>query len=179
VNSLAAGAIGSLLTAGLAFGARIASIPRECASHDRAVIERDEDLAQWVSDDHLRLTREIRQIKNELAARGMLSSGEYGYLIGLAKEGALQAYRDQERQATRDVARIYETEGWLHSLWRVASRKKRATLDAPQRVQPILDSWRLPVGAHLTDTPAPILDPTRRNLEDTLEKVATGTEDLV
>jgi hypothetical protein len=140
--------------------------------------DRDDDLGQWVSDDYLRLRREIASIKNELAARGMLDSGEYPYLIGRAKEQALQSYRDQERMALREAAYIYDSEGWLHSMWRFLSRKNRATLQAPVEVQPVLDTWRLPVGGHLVETPSVILDPTRRTLANTLEEVAASTKDM-
>jgi hypothetical protein len=53
-------------------------------------------------------------------------------------------------------------------------------LTAPQRVQPVLDSWRLPASRHLgkDETPPPIDDPTQRTLDGTLEEVAAGREAL-
>ena len=38
--------------------------------HNRLARERDEDLGQWVADDHLRLQRELRGITGRMAAPG-------------------------------------------------------------------------------------------------------------
>jgi hypothetical protein len=101
-------------------------------------------------------------------------------VIGRAKEAALHAYRDQERQALRDVARIRDSERWLHRFWRWHLGRPFLTLSAPRRVQPVLDGWRLPPIKHLSPNDAPQLleDPTRRTLEDSLADVAAGTDDL-
>lgn len=177
---MAAGAVGSLLTAGLAFGARLTAIPGECRAHDRAIRERDEDLAQWVADEHPRLKRELETIRDRLNAVNLFYSGQHTFEVAREKERTLHAYRDQERQAQRDVARVRESEGWLHRGWRFLSRRKLPELTAPERAQPVLDSWRLPGSRHLgeNETPPPIEDPTRRTLDDTLEEVASVPDAL-
>jgi hypothetical protein len=168
------------LTAGLAFGARLAAIPGECRAHDRAIRERDEDLAQWVADEHPRLKRELETIRDRLNAYDLFFSGQHTFEVGREKEWTLLVYRDQERQAQRDVARVRESEGWLHRSWRFFSRRKVVALTAPERVQPVLDSWRLLASRHLgaEETPPPIDDPTRRALDDTLAEVAESTDAL-
>lgn len=157
---------------------RALAIPLEIQSHDRAVQERDRDLEQWVADDHLRLKRQLARIVNDLAASGGLSSGAAGVSLGQAKERALHAYRDQEAAAHRDLARIYDREGWAHLLYRRVRKRPQLCLTAPNRVRPVLDVWRLPITRHLGpgDEPQPILDPTTRSLDDVHQELAADRE---
>jgi hypothetical protein len=57
--ALAGGAVGSILTAALAFGGRLLAAWREIDAIDRFVADRDEDLASWVADRSLALEREL------------------------------------------------------------------------------------------------------------------------
>jgi hypothetical protein len=180
--ALAGGAVGTALTFLAGAGARVRAIPGECRAHERAVRERDEDLEQWVTDEHVRLKRELKEIRAALSARNIFYSGQHTLEVSLAKERALQAYRDQERQATRDVAAVREREGWLHATSRSLSFRAERSLElrAPERVAPVLDAWRLPATRHLqpNETPFPINDPTRRTISDTLIEVATDTREM-
>ena len=168
------------MAAGLAFGARLSAIPSECRANDRSVRERDEDLAQWVADEHVRLKRELNTLRDELAARGLFFSGAHTSGVALEKQRTLHSYRDQERQAKRDVAGIHDSERLLHRLWRFISRRRFPNLTTPQSVAPVIDAWRLPAKRHLgpEETPPPFEDPTRRTLVETLAEVAAGTEAL-
>ncbi len=178
VGSLAAGAIGSLVTIVVAFAARLSTVPREVARHDRLVAERDDDLELWVADQHVRLRRELDHERRELAARNALNSGEYAYRLGLVKERSLHSYRDQEQLARRDVAAIYDREGWLHGAWRAIRGRPRHTLDTPAKVTPILDVWRTPPSrpGSAPTSEAPLLnDPTARSVEAILRDLAAST----
>lgn len=169
MSTIAAGAIGSLITIVVAFAARLATVPREVAAHDRRVAEREEDLSQWVADRDVWLRRRLDAARAKLAARGMLQSGEYGFRLGLLKEAALHEYRDQQRQAERDVDLIYDAEGWLHGAWRAIRRQPRRALNAPERVEPVLAAWRAPLTRG--GTTAPIDDPTDRPLERAIDQI--------
>jgi hypothetical protein len=133
-----------------------------------------------VADEHPRLKRDLEEIRDRLNSRNLFYSGQHTFEVGREKERTLHFYRDQERQAQRDVARVRESEGWLHRGWRFLSGRRLPELTAPARVQPVLDSWRLPASRHLgeDETPPPIDDPTRRTLDDTLAEVAAGTDAL-
>ena len=171
VVALAAGAIGSVLTGLVAFGGRLTRIGREIEANDRALRIEDRHLETWVSDATIALVRELRTIRSELSARGAFNSGEYGYQLGLAKERALHAYRDQERTSQSRADEIRAREGSVHNLLR-AWRFKTLDLElrAPERVRPILDRWAAPPTQHLssTDEPQPIADPRTRTVDSTL-----------
>jgi hypothetical protein len=158
--------------------ARSSAGPREVKADDRMAADRDADLEEWVLDETVVLRRRLASVRAGLAARGALYSGDYGYQIGLEKEKSLQAYRDQERQAARDVARIFDREGWLHTVWRVCVRQRRYELVAHLRVEPVVNVWRSPPTKHLSsaDKPAPIDDPTQRTLERTRAEVASAAD---
>lgn len=181
VLALAAGAVGSLLTLGVAAAARFASARREIDVHDRQVADLDDDLARWIVDDDLRLRRQLRHERDALSATGMFYSGEYGWRLGLAKEQALQAYRDQRLRAERSAALILDREGWAHDFWRKSRKRPRLTLWTPQIVVPVLDAWRLPPSRHAKegDKLPTVDDPTHRTLDALLAAVAKDTHDYV
>jgi hypothetical protein len=167
MSNLIAGAIGSLVTLTIAFVVRLAAAPGEIRSHDRRVTERDEDLAQWIADRNVSLLRELQAKRGFLSAEGMFNSGEYGYQIGALKGRALHEWRDQERQARRDVDAIHDREGHLHRFVRALRRTPQLRLTAPGRAAPVLAAWRAPLKRHLqsNETPLPIDDPTARTLD--------------
>lgn len=173
IVALAAGAIGSLVTALLALGARVARIGREIAGNDRAIRDIDAHLERWVADSTIDLVRTLRAVRAELAAIGALYSGEYAHRVGLAKEAALHNYRDQENTAVTQADAIRAREGTLHGLVR-AWRRSAGDLElrAPGRVLPVLERWATPATQHLSpsDEPQPLeSDPRKRTIESTLE----------
>src|SRR5262249_6486199 len=121
-------------------------------------------------------------VRARLAADGILASGEYAYRIGMTKERALHQYRDQVRQARRDIERIYGREGWLHALVRRRVTTQQGKLDAPERARPLIDAWREPPrsgGDRRLNAPQPWTDPTERTLEKSLSEIgAAGVEDF-
>src|SRR5712691_3922944 len=159
--ALAGGAIATVI----AYVARFFAVPSEIAANNRAVQQRDEDLDQWLADEHVRLKRVLEEIREELNAKGLFYSGEYGRRLNLAKEAAIHAYRDQERQARRDVALTREREHWPHGLWRKLSRQPPAQLTVPGRVDEVLDGWATPPTKHLSpgDEPPRLDDPRNRS----------------
>jgi hypothetical protein len=183
IVALAAGAIGSVVTAAFAFGARLSRIGREIESNDRALRILDRHLETWVSDATVDLVRELRDIRNDLNARGLFHSGEYGFQVALAKERALHRYRDQERTAQSHADEIQAREGQLHTLvraWRFATLDP--DLRAPARVLPVLTRWAAPVTQHLgpNDPPRPLdSDPRDRTFESTLAMLDTDPNALV
>jgi hypothetical protein len=167
---IAAGAVGSLITALLAFGARLMRLGAEIEANDRALRILDRHLETWVSDATIDLVRQTQRIREDLNKRGLLHSGTFGYQIALAKELALHTYRDQERTAQSQADEIRAREGRLHGLvraWRY--RALDVDLRAPERVLPILDRWAAPVTQH-NAPPRPLdSDPRARTVQATLE----------
>ena len=143
---------------------------REIDVTDRFVADRDEDLASWVADRSVALERELAAKTEELNKENLFYSGTHGTVLALIKERALHEYRDQERQAERDVALAHERETWLHAFWRRLRGRPFPKLTAPQRAQPVLDAWRSPVVRH-GDSPIEVVDPTRRTLRDATQAV--------
>ena len=181
VVALAAGAIGSVVTLAATGGVRFLTARHEIDANDRLIDELNEDLERWVADDDVRLRRELRDVRNNLSARGGFHSGEYGYQLGVTKERALQAYRDQETRAQREAALIRDRENWMHAFWRWRRKLPRRLLTAPAKVKSVLDAWRLPPSKHLQegDTPAPVNDPTARTLDEVIAAVRESTDDYV
>jgi hypothetical protein len=177
---LAGGAIGSALTILYGLILRFRAVPGEVDEHDRLARQRDQDLAQWVADDHLRLTRELRRTTAKMASPGegqgsQLYSGAHARALAHAKERALHAHRDQERAAQRFVDELAAKETWLHRDHRRQRGRAPLRLTAPERVQPVLDrwrdsSWRHPPGV----AAAEVNDPTRRTLERTIAELEAG-----
>lgn len=85
-----------------------------------------------------------------------------------AKEEALHAYRDQERQALRFRAELEAREEWAHQLWRKVTRRPLPRITTVERAKPILDFRRK--GETFDETPAaPVEDPTTRPLDRALD----------
>jgi hypothetical protein len=129
--ALAGGAIGTILT----WLARVVVVGQEIKANERALRTLDNHLETWVADETVRLRRALRAITSEMSARGLLTSGEHGYQVALAKEAALQAYRDQERTARTRAADILASEWRFHRLARTLFyRDYSPELLAPARV---------------------------------------------
>jgi hypothetical protein len=157
---------------------RFRAVPGEVEEHDRLARQRDEDLAQWVADDHLRLGRELRKIVGEHSSRGHLHSGVLGRSLAHAKERALHAHRDQERAAQRFIDELAAKETWLHRDHRRQRGREPLRLTAPARAQPALDCWRDSSWAHPPGVAsAEVEDPTRRTLEATIAQLELEATD--
>jgi hypothetical protein len=169
----------------IAHGARFWSARSEIADHDRSVDERDEDLESWVSDRSMVLRRELRKITEwhngedeQGRPRNLHYSGAHAEALAQAKERALHEYRDQERQALRDVAKLHEGEGRFHAFWRRQKRIGPPELTAHHRVQPALDYWRFSITRH-GDPPVEVRDPTKETLQTTITEIQLNPNDFV
>jgi hypothetical protein len=173
-------AAGGAIATVLVYVARLFAVPSEIAANDRAGRERDEDIDQWLADEHVRLKRELHRLREELNAENLFYSGEYGRRLNLAKEAEIHAYRDQEPQARRDVALIRDREHWPHGVWRQLTLQPAAQLTVPGRADEVLDAWATPPTKHLSpgDHPPRLDDPRSRALEDVLAEVRGGVSDL-
>jgi hypothetical protein len=176
--ALAGGAVGSILTAALAFGARLLVARREIDATDRFVADRDDDRTSWVADRSLALERELAAKTEELNKENLFYSGAHGTALALIKERAPHEYRDQERQAERDVALARERETWLHAFWRRLRGRPFPKLTTPQRAQTVLDAWRSSVTRH-GDSPIEVVDPTRRTLDEAIQDVQLDPQKFV
>jgi hypothetical protein len=161
--ALAGGSVGAILT-------RMLGLPAEVKDHNREVREIDERLAQWVSDECVRLERELERHKNQSASKGQHTAGAYVRGIAHIKERFLHLYRDQERQAEGRISVLRDAEGPLHRLWRlIAFEGGLPELITPTRAEVILDGWRAEVVVDGVGR-APVSDPTRRPLSWAIEK---------
>jgi hypothetical protein len=176
--ALAAGAIGSVLTALLGLSGRLSTARREIDLNDRFVAERDEDLASWVSDRSLALERELAAKTEEMNKENLFYSGAHANALALIKERALHEYRDQERQAQRDVALVQERETWMHRFWRRRRGQPFPTLATPERAKPLLDHWRSSVTRH-GDSPIEVVDPTRHTLPEAVQDASISVKKFV
>lgn len=167
--ALAGGSIGSVLTL-------LAGVPEQVKHNNRRAEHLDADLRQYVSDECVRLEREVRGLKNRLASQGQLYSGAIQRAEAHAKEEVLHRYRDQLTRAEREWQALRDSEGLRHRAWRRLGRGgSLPALTADEAAQPILDGWwRAPVPAADRAEPYPVSDPTRRPLEWALDKYGHG-----
>jgi hypothetical protein len=165
--ALAGGAVGSIITALIAYGAKFVSARSDVLAHDRGARERDQDLKSWVADRSVALQQELREITDAMSTQNLSYSSAYGKAFARAKERALEEYRDQERQALRDVARMREAEGMFHRIWRKLMRRGVPELTAPPEVSSFLNLWRAPVSRHNQGgLPIAVRDPTTERFEE-------------
>ncbi len=122
---LGAGAIGSVATAIIAFGARLSAVPAEIERHDAQLEALRAGLTLWLLDAHRQLEREIQRITQKMNRDGLLHSGQRAHAIAEAKTEALGRLRDREVRHTQAIAEIQAVERWPHDLWRRVSWKRR------------------------------------------------------
>lgn len=176
--ALAGGAVGSILTFALTVASRVLAARREIEATDRFVRDRDEDLASWVSDRNLALERELAETTEMLNKDNLFYSGAHGVALARLKERALHEYRDQERQARRDLALAGERESWAHAFWRRRRRQPFPTLTTAERASGVLDAWRSSVTRH-GDSPIEVVDPTRRGLHEAAQEASLSLKKFV
>jgi hypothetical protein len=191
ILALSAGAMGAVFTAVVAYGARLSRIKSEVLDNDHAIDLLDRHLETWVTDETIRLMRELSAITASMnadpdtgEARNPHWSGHHATQIAAAKEAALHRYRDQETTALSHADGIAASEGWPHAVvrrWQLPSR--RPELSAPARLRPILDRWAAPVTRHLSypgsGEAVPVDDPRGRTIESTLEMLDADPKALV
>jgi hypothetical protein len=145
-------------------------VPSSVKDHNREVKEIDDRLGQWISDECVRLERELERHKNEMASQGQHNSGAYVRGIAHIKEQFLHLYRDQERQAEERLAALRDAEGPSHRLWRLmAFEGQLPHLTTPTKAEGIIDGWRAEVVVDGIGR-APVSDPTRRPLSWAITK---------
>jgi hypothetical protein len=158
--ALAGGSAGAILT-------MLAGIPHAIRNHDRLVAQVDDDLAQWISDECVRLERAVEAYNEEFARQ--LDAKTFLRGVAHLHEEALHRYRDQQRSAEARIGEWRDAEGTLHRLLRrFWFFTPFSRLGTPERAEPILDSWREDVSRNLVS--APVSDPTKRSLAWAVEK---------
>src|SRR5436190_24033 len=83
-----------------------------------------------------------------MGSKNLSYSSAYGVAFAQTKERALHEYRDQERQARRDIADLRDSEGALHRFWRRQWRQDIPPLTVREEVASYLNLWRAPVSRH-------------------------------
>lgn len=180
------GSVGALL---LALG-RGASIPIETRTHDEAVAERDEQLGTWIADTNYELLRASTAIRDKALQQKPDDDADpddvytrqdqvfWNTAARAADEEivelrrlALHAYRDEERRAKQDRARILAVEGWAHGAYRRFRRHPIPALTTPERASVVLDWWRQQSNLSTADKPLWPDDATKRTLEDAIARV--------
>jgi hypothetical protein len=164
--ALAGGAIGSLFTASIGLARRVAAVPSEVERNDFDARERNDDLETWVIDEHHQLGLTIADRRQQAAAAGVSRGGTIPQATAKVKAISLHRYRDQERQARRDIAVIRGREDWMHRAYRRWKKLPDPQLTAPQRVQLVLNTWRKPV--IVADASVAVRDPTQHTLDETI-----------
>jgi hypothetical protein len=147
-TAVAAAVLASLLTAFLLKAARLG---QEVTNHDRAILERSQDLRRWIRDSERRRLARLAEITGDNNERNTLRSGGHQGGIKIASEIFREEWRNEASSVLRDFWGVADSEGRLHELVRrrVGSYP---SLILPQDVRDLLAKWRGPV-------PVPGMDP--------------------
>lgn len=184
-------ALGGTVVFALTTAARAAGIPGDVRAHDAAIHERDEQLATWVADRNYSLGRECTALRTGVKPRAWNVSEPAGLAAGIiearergahtadqdiadARSVAIHQYRDQERTAQIDIARIRADEGWAHRAYRklpLLRRRPIPGLLTPDRAQPLIDSWAKQSSLSSDERPVWPDDARKRTLDDALAGV--------
>ncbi len=158
----------------LAALARALGVPNEVRLHNADTAERDDSLSTWVADRHYALGRETDAVRAQAqASPKLMDLTHLDASLAAAKGRALHEYRDEERRARLDLARIRAGERWMDRVWRRVRRKPFPTLTTPEKAVPILEQWRAP--SRETQHPADVEDATTRTLSEALNEALRGT----
>jgi hypothetical protein len=77
-----------------------------------------EDLITWARDELRREAHTLEWVRNDLAARGILRSGEFGYQLNRVRDEFAHRWRDRKRHADRQLRDLRTAEGITARLWR-------------------------------------------------------------
>jgi hypothetical protein len=91
--------------------------------NDRLANDEYEDLITWARDDLRNEADALEGVRNDLAARGMLRTGELGYQLNRVRDEFARRWRDRKRQTDRKLRDVRDAEGVAVRLWRWLRRK--------------------------------------------------------
>ena len=91
---------------------------QRASAANRLVREEYEDLITWARDDVQEEAVALERVSNELAARGILRSGEYGFQLRRVRDEFARRWRDRCRGSVRNIAELRESEGPAARAWR-------------------------------------------------------------
>lgn len=159
-TAIAAAVLASLLTA---FLLKSASIGQEVSNHDRAILERSQDLRRWVRDSERRRLARLAEITGDNNERGTLRSGGHQGGIKIASELFREEWRNEASSVLRDFWGVVDSEGRLHELMRRRVGSYPGLI-LPHDVRDLLEKWRGPIPVPGMD-PVALDDPTGMGLE--------------
>jgi len=109
--------------------------------HDRLVSQEHEDLITWARDDLREEAEALQRLRNELAARGMLQSGELGSGLQRTRDTFARRWRDRKRASDRRLAELREAEGATVRMWRKLRRRPWPTDPNAEELAAITVAW--------------------------------------
>jgi hypothetical protein len=86
--------------------------------HNRLIRQEYEDLTLFADDNLRSETRALEGVKNDLAARGMLQSGELSFGLLEVRDRHARRRMDRKREADRKFEELREHEGITVRVWR-------------------------------------------------------------
>jgi hypothetical protein len=117
----------------------IASV--EVSRHDREVLQRDDDLEEWIVVRDRQLKRRWKEIDQQAATAGVSDGGSIAAGRVAVQTELLYEYREELRQARSFVLRVAVEERWTHRLVRRLRRRPFRQLTTPDRAARLLDFW--------------------------------------
>jgi hypothetical protein len=147
VTDVAAEAGGGVVTAAIlgTWALRFA-VGQQIRQHDERIADLDEDNRRWFRDREAHMRRELAQLADDHAARGVSQSSIADGEQAACKRLALHEYRDEITTKRRLYRQLRAVEGWAHARirrglwgWRANPMRRFELTDDHRRT---LNSWR-------------------------------------
>jgi hypothetical protein len=105
--------------------------PADIARHNRRALREHEDMYRWMKDEGESLAIELNQADAELAARGMLQSGERGHRENRIRTESARRYRDRRSAYDRKLEDLCDAETVVHRAYRRLLRRRWPMPNSP------------------------------------------------
>jgi hypothetical protein len=109
--------------------------------HNRLVRHEYEDLNLFANDNLQSEARELDDVRNDLAARGMVNSGAYGAALREVRDRHARQWTDRKREAERKFEELHEHEGVTVRAWRKIRKSPWPEDPAAENLRVITRAW--------------------------------------
>lgn len=118
------------------------TLRRDTTRNNDLALREYEDLVRWVRDNHKAEAEALAASTTELAARGILDSGERGVQERMIREKLAHQWRDRGSASERRIRDIAFSENMFHWLWRQLARKPWPTDPHRDEIDRLTRGWR-------------------------------------
>jgi hypothetical protein len=120
---------------------RVLDVPKEVRLHNDQVLNRDQDLATWITDTDKKLDIALQGTQNRMAADGQLYSGALPRQLDHERGQVREACRNEHRAAMRLRRELLLSERLPHRVVRRLTVNPLPEITAHERHADVLRKW--------------------------------------